>query len=338
MRRLIALLTLAAAVPASTAAAADPRVDRFLQAQAAAGFSGAVLAVWHGRVVVDRGYGLADRRRGIPVTSRTVFDVGSITKVFTAATVVRLAEEGRLRLDDRLTRFLPSIPADKRSITLRQLLGHRSGLPLMPLRPLADVSRDQAVREALALPLLHRPGARKSYSNVGYALLAAVIERASGVTYESALRGRVFRPAGMTRTGFAGESRWRARDVAIGYGNQRRAGRNAPDTYSIKWPLKGAGGVASTTRDLAAWVAAVHAGRIVRKANVAELYRLAIGPTPPGLPPEHGYGGATSFGFNADVEERPREPGLVIVLTNANLLPRERATEVAEGVVERLRA
>ena len=335
MTRLMLFLVLAAATTA-TAAAADPELDAFLARQEKAGFSGSVLAVRNGETVVDRAFGLADRGRRIPVTTATAFDIGSVTKVLTAATVLRLAEEGELRLDDRIGRFLPEVPRDKRSITLRQLLGHRSGLPMNPEHPFADLTRDEAVREALALPLAFRPGARTGYSNVGYALLGAIVERASGERFERAMRRRVFEPAGMSRTGFTGEKRWRARDVAIGYGNETRLGRNAPDTYRVRWPLKGAGGVVSTTGDLGRWIKAVHAGRIVRASSVPLLYRLSVGPTPPGLPPLYGYSGGNSLGFNAAVEERPSDRTYVIVLTNANVLPGERAVEVAQGILHRL--
>lgn len=335
MARLAVAFALAAC---GTALAADSTVETYLKRQEAAGFSGSVLAVRHGRTVVHGGFGLADRRRRIPVTRDTVFDIGSITKVLTAATVLKLAEEGRLELDDPLTRFLAAVPEDKRSITVRSLLGHRSGLPMNPQHPFAALSRDEAVREALDLSLRSRPGARQSYSNVGYALLAAIVELASGERFEAAMRRRVFVPAGMSRTGFSGVRRWPARDVAIGYGNDIAAPRNAPDTYGVRWPLKGAGGVVSSAGDLGRWIRAVHAGRIVRRASVPLLYRLAVGPTPAGLPPRYGYSGANSLGFNADVEELPAKRTYVVVLTNANLLPRERATEVAQGVLRRLGA
>lgn len=329
-------MLLVAAFACTAASAAKPEVETYLERQEAAGFSGTVLAVRNGRTVVHRPFGLADRERRIPVTRDTVFDVGSITKVLTAAAVFRLAEEGKLRLDDTMTQHLGSVPPDKRAITLRQLLAHRSGLPLNPRRPFAPLTRAGAVQEALALPLRFRPGSGQGYSNVGYALLAAVVESASGERFEAALRRRVFEPAGMSRTGFSGERRWRPRDVAIGYGRQQRGARNAPDAYAVRWPLKGAGGVVSTARDLGRWVEAVNAGRIVQKASVPLLYRLAVGPTPPGKPPLYGYSGANSLGFNAAIEEAPRARTYVIVLTNANLLPRERATEVAQGVLRRL--
>lgn len=335
MSRLVVAFALATCI-CGTALAGNSGVETYLKRQEAAGFSGSVLAVRQGRTVIHAGFGLADRSRRIPVTRETVFDVGSITKVLTAATVFKLAQERKLRLDDTLTRFFSAVPPDKRSITVRQLLGHRSGLPMNPRHPFADLSRDEAVREALDLTLRFRPGAREGYSNVGYALLAAIVERTSGERFEAAMRRRVFVPAAMSRTGFSGERRWPARDVAIGYGNHVRAPRNAPDTYRVTWPLKGAGGVVSTAGDLGRWIRAVHAGRIVRRASVPLLYRLAVGPTPPGLPPMYGYSGANSLGFNADVEELPATRTYVIVLTNANVLPRERATEIAQGVLRRL--
>jgi CubicO group peptidase (beta-lactamase class C family) len=293
------------------------------------GFSGAVLVRVGNRTLVDRGYGLADRERGIQVRPDTVFEVGSITKVFTAATVVRLAEERKLRLDDRLPRFFARVPPGKRAITIRHLLAHRSGLPeYAGYGDLHALSRRQAVRNALALPLHFRPGARQAYSNVGYTLLAAIVERVTGRPFALAVRQRVIRPAGMTRTAFFGERAWGRDHLAVGYGN-----RAAPDRrMTVSWSVQGAGGALSTTADLARLVDAVRGGRIVRPASVPLLYRLAIGPSDGPV----AYGGANTFGFQATIVELPRERALIVVLTNSNMLPNLVADDVAQGLERRI--
>ena len=333
--RLLALVVLCALSAACTAAAgksAEDELAAYLDEQARTGFSGAVLVRRDGRTLVDRALGLADRERGTEVTTETVFDVGSITKVFTAAAVIRLAEEGRLRLDDRLPRFFATVPRDKRRITVRQLLAHRSGLPEYPgYYDLTPLSRAAAVRNALSLRLRFRPGTRQAYSNVGYNLLAAIVERASGERFEAAVRRRVFAPAGMERTGFYGESLWRPEEVAVGYGNRRTTGRNAADAHGpVSWSLQGAGGVASTNGDLARWVDAVRGGKVLRAASVRLLYALAVGPGA-----AVGYGGANDRGFQSVIVELTRARILIIVQTNSNVLPRFRADDVAREV-ERL--
>ena len=319
--RIVALIAL------SLLAGGSDDLDAYLKEREAQGFSGAVHVRVGGRTLVDRGYGLADRERKTGVTAETVFEVGSITKVFTAATVIRLAEEGRLSLDHRLPRFFSKVPRAKRAITVRQLLAHRSGLPEYPgYGDLAPLTRPQAVRNALGLPLRFRPGTRTGYSNVGYTVLAAIVEVVTREPFAAAVRRRVFTPAAMSRTGFSGERRWSAGELAVGYGNL-----GAPANARVSWSLQGAGGVRSTTGDLVKWVDAVRAGRVLTPRSVTLLYRLAIGP-----PGDVAYGGANAFGFQAVVVERRQDEALVVVLTNSNVLPNLVADDVARGLVSRI--
>lgn len=331
----------AAAVAAGCAGGAGAGGDElraYLEEEAARGFSGTVLVTKRGRRLVDQGYGLADRERRIPVRRETVFDLGSITKVFTAAAVMRLAEEGRLRLDDRLPRFFPSVPRSKRSITVRQLLAHRSGLPEYPgYRDLEWISRARSMRNALDLPLRFRPGTRTAYSNVGYTLLAGIVEIASGERFESAMRRRVFDRAGMNRTGFYGDRLWLSEAVAVGYEGLSVGSRNAPDARrGVSWSFKGAGGVVGPAADLERWVEAVWAGRVLRRASVPLLYRLAVGPSPPGRR-FYAYAGGNPFGFNATVAELPDDQTLVVVLTNSSPPHAARAEVVERRIVDLLR-
>lgn len=323
---------------AGGASAGEDELRSYLEEEAARGFSGAVLVLNEGRRLVDQGYGLADRERRIPIQRDTVFELGSITKVFTAATVMRLAEEGRLRLDDRLPRFFRDVPRSKRSITVRQLLAHRSGLPEYPgYGDLVWISRGRSMRNALDLPLRFRPGTRTAYSNVGYTVLAAIVEVASGERFERAMRRRVFAPAGMSQTGFFGERLWPPERVAIGYEGLSVGARNAPDARrGVSWSFKGAGGVVGPTGDLERWAAAVWAGRIIRRASVPLLYRLAVGPPPPGRRP-YAYAGGNAFGFNATVAELPDDQALVVVLSNSSPPGAARAEVIERRLVDLLR-
>src|SRR5688500_9898597 len=187
------------------------RVDSFLTRATAHGFSGAIVVAHRGEVVLSKGYGLADRERQVSVSAATPFFVGSLAKQFTATAVLRLRADGKLSLDDSLGRFFPDAPADKRPVTVRQLLAHTGGLPSLPTSGLfGRGTRDSVMREMLAESLLFQPGTRWEYSTPGYILLAGVIERASGTTYEQYLRS-MFDRAGLTETGFAGDrARWSA--------------------------------------------------------------------------------------------------------------------------------
>ncbi|MGH7675353.1 MAG: serine hydrolase domain-containing protein, partial [Gemmatimonadales bacterium] len=169
-------------------------------------FSGVVLLAHGSTPVVERSYGLADRAAKRPNTIDTRFNLGSINKFFTATAIRQLAAQGKLALGDTLIRLLPDYPtADvARRVTIRQLLEHRSGIggnifeaPSGKTR--ADLRRNQDFLELFATaPLQFEPGSKQRYSNAGYVVLGAVIERVSGMSYYDYVREHIFRPAGMT--------------------------------------------------------------------------------------------------------------------------------------------
>lgn len=252
---------------ASAAATAQPpdvvvrgelgaRVDSFLTRAEAHGLSGAIVVAQRGEVVLRKGYGLADRQRGVAVTAATPFFVGSLAKQFTAAAILRLEADGKLSAADSLGRFFPDAPADKRAITLRQLLSQTSGLPYLPSAGLfGRGSRDSVMREMLAEPLAFDPGTRYEYSSPGYILLAGVIERASGMTYEQYLRSALFEPAGLRATGFVGErERWSVSPV-------RSYSDGTTESLLADVPalprFVGAGSIVTTVGDLYTWYRAL---------------------------------------------------------------------------------
>jgi CubicO group peptidase (beta-lactamase class C family) len=161
-----------------------------------------VLVARDGEVLLHRGYGMADAEAGVPNGPETVYDIGSITKPVTALAILALEEEGRLRTTDPITRFFPEVPEDKRGITLHHLLTHSAGLIGDLGGDYEAMPRDTLVRRALASGLRWAPGTRYAYSNLGYSLLGAVVEIASGEPYEQYLRDRILLPAGMERTGY----------------------------------------------------------------------------------------------------------------------------------------
>jgi CubicO group peptidase (beta-lactamase class C family) len=168
-------------------------------------FHGALLVARGDTVILHKGYGLADQERCVPVTTRTVFDVASIAKSFAAAAVLRLEADGRLRVEAPIGEYLPDVPPDKRAITLHHLLTHTSGLPRdvgLPSRDLSPEERDHMVRAILALPLRSAPGRRHVYSNAGYTLLAAIVERVAGLAFTAVVLEGLLRRGGMTRTGW----------------------------------------------------------------------------------------------------------------------------------------
>jgi len=246
------------------------RVDSFLTRAALHGLSGAIVVAQRGEIILRKGYGLADREREAAIGPDTPFFVGSLAKQFTAAAVLRLVADGKLALDDSLGTFFPDTPADKRGITIRQLLAHTSGLPYLPSHGLFGLgTRDSVMREMLAEPLSFQPGARYEYSTPGYILLGGIIERASGTSYEQYMRG-LFDRAHLTSTGFVGEhSRWTL--SAVRSYSDASAEDALADIPAVP-RFVGAGSIVSTVSDLYAWYAALTAGDLLPDERRDELF------------------------------------------------------------------
>lgn len=228
------------------------RLDSLLQAAATRGFSGVALVSRGGETVLLKGYGLANRATGAPFSSSTVVQIGSNVKDFTKTVILQLAAEGRLTLDDSLGRFFPQAPADKRGITIRQLMNHRAGFPHR-IGPDSEVVRQGPyLARAFAQPLAFRPGTGEQYSNTGYSILAAIIQQITGKTFDEAVNERVFQPAGMRETGYL-LPRFDPGRLAHGYSSGLDRGTmldkpHAPDGHW--WNLRGNGGMLSTVGDM----------------------------------------------------------------------------------------
>ncbi|HYJ80664.1 MAG TPA: serine hydrolase [Longimicrobiaceae bacterium] len=240
------------------------RLDAVLARYAGYGFSGVVLVARGDRVLLEKGYGLADVRRGIPMTADTRFRAAGMTKLLTAAAVLRLEEEGRLRVQDRVGDHLGAFPGAKRDATLHHLLLHSAGLARFG----ADVQRAdrdafvQAMRDA---PLESVPGEDFRYSDAGYSLLGAVVERAAGEPFERYAERAFLRPAGMRASGW--EPQYAAADPRLA---TEYAG--APDALApagvrpYVWGRRGSLGLVSTVGDLFRLHRALQSGAVVSPA------------------------------------------------------------------------
>lgn len=250
------------------------RLDDYLTRAEAFGFSGAILVASRGEIVFRKGYGEADREHQRHLTPDAVFDIGSITKQFTAAAILKLEEQDRLSVTDSIGRFFDGVPADKAGITLHHLLTHTAGLPEYSGDDYDLMSRDSVVRWALAVPLASPPGASYRYSNVGYSLLGAVVEIASGRPYEAFLQEALLAPAGMRETGYR-LRRWAPERIAAAYWGAERWGTPlerpwAPDGPS--WNLRANGGILSTVDDLYRWHLALAGGRVLGTPSREKLF------------------------------------------------------------------
>jgi CubicO group peptidase (beta-lactamase class C family) len=279
------------------------QLDEFLTRLEGLGFSGVVGVEHEGRPILVRGYGMADREHGLPVTPETVFCTGSITKQFTGAAILALAEEKKLALEDALPRFFGDVPEEKRGITLHHLLTHTSGLADPPagdydLRATAEWVLEQALERGLEWP----PGAQHGYRNVNFSLLAMVIERVSGEPYESFLRRRLFERAGMAETGYR-LPRYPPESFAIGYRDGERWGTTLGHPQLADgpcWTLRGNGGIHSTVGDMLRWHHALQEDRVLARAS-RELLET----------PFADEGGGSSYGYGWSIQRSPGGKKLV---------------------------
>ena len=288
----VAVVATLAGAPAN-AAEPDPAgsVGRFLDRTLPAGASGTLVAV-HGTTVYCQGFGWSDRRARVAAGCDTVYDIGSMTKQFTAAAIVKLEMLGKLDVHDPIGRYLGPVPPDKAGITVQQLLTHTAGLVDALGGDYEPLTRRQLVADALASPLRSAPGSAYHYSNVGYSLLAAIVQEAAGMGYERFLASHLFAPAGMTQTGYV-LPRWRRSDVAVEYDARGRAqGRPFDHPWAASgpwWNLRGNGGMLSTARDLVRWHRALQHATVLDRQAQRELFRPRVREEPGG-DSRYGYG------------------------------------------------
>lgn len=258
------------------AMAQDPaRMDRIVQTSAEAGaFSGAVLVARDGEVLLDKGYGFANREWLIPNDGDTEFRLGSITKQFTAVAIMILNERGLVDLDAPMKTWLSDAPAAWDQVTVRRLLAHTAGIPnftsfddFQSTKAL-PATLDSLIARFRDSPLDFQPGEGRKYSNSGYVLLTAVIEKASGKTYADFLSETLFQPLGMRDTGYD-------RNATI---LPRRASGYTPTAGGVinakHWDMsipQGAGGLYSTSHDLLKWEQGLFGGRVLRPASLELL-------------------------------------------------------------------
>lgn len=188
---------LAAPDPATFRKQLDTFIEQEMRQEKVPGVSIAVLR--KGEVVVAKGYGQADVENNVPVTTETIFQSGSVGKMFTAAAVMTQVEQGRMSLDDHVSKYLADVPASWGTMTIRHLLTHTSGVANYgrDFDYRRDYSDDELVKIAAAMPLDFAPGARWNYSNTGYALLGILVKKATGKSYLEVLDTEVFKPLGM---------------------------------------------------------------------------------------------------------------------------------------------
>lgn len=270
-----------AALPTSTAAPTGPALDAALDAYLRAAtrneqFSGTVLLARGGKPVFARSYGMANYELGVPNGPDTVFRLASVTKQFTALAIMQLQEQGKLKVDDAICRHLADCPVAWKTITIRELLNHTSGIPNFSSLPEWDEvlsRRDYKPAELVALfrylPLKNAPGEKYDYSNSGYHLLGLIIERTSGMGWGDYVKRRILTPLGMTHSG-DNDTRALIPHRASGYYSLGTTFINAPIISRTNGYA--AGGLYSTAGDLLLWERALMPGRLVGKASLDTMF------------------------------------------------------------------
>ncbi len=304
-----------------------PRLDAYVASYGAHWgeayrFSGFVMVAQAGEPVYAKGFGSAVRGTDAVPTADTTFRIGSVTKQFTAAAIVELQEQGRLRVDDTVRVHLPDYPEAGDRITLHQLLTHTAGVwsytsDVAWMK--TEATKPHTLAQMLAIfaeaPLEFEPGAQFRYSNSGYVLLGAIIEAASGQTYAEFLQRALFEPAGLTRTSYGDGAV--VGDVAEGYvvGIDERIVPASPIDMSVP---HAAGAIRSTANDLVAWSAALSGETILSEASKAQLYRVEESSYAYGWVVDE-IGGHTRIGHNGGINgfesfyARVPDLGLVVV-------------------------
>jgi CubicO group peptidase (beta-lactamase class C family) len=305
------------------------RVDALMQPYAGDGPGASVLVVRDGEAIVRKSYGFADLDAHVAATPDTNYRLASVSKQFTAASILLLAQDGKLSIDDPVRRWLPALPASDDAITIRHLLTHTSGLiDYEDLMDPADTAQihDSGVLELLSKESKHyfEPGTSYRYSNSGYALLSLIVERASGQRYADFLRTRIFQPLGMRDTLAYENGISTVPHRAFGYTFE--AGRWQRTDQSTTSAVLGDGGIYSSIVDLQRWDAALYDERLLPRAVWQQAWTPATKTDEADV--EYGFGwritGETlwhsgeTVGFRNVIVRWPQRHLTVVVLTNRN--------------------
>lgn len=315
------------AMGAPAAGAPAAQIDALMRSYQGAVPGASVLVVRDGRAVFRRGFGLANLEAKSPAGAATNYRLASMTKQFTAASILLLAEDGRLTLNDPLRKWLPSLPAAANGITIKQLLTHTSGL--VDYEDLMPAGTTQQLHDADVLHLLEAenrtyfaPGTQYRYSNSGYSLLALIVARCSGKDFATFLRERVFRPLKMHNTV--------AFEQGISTVANRAYGCSLVNNFwtrtdqSLTSAVLGDGGIYSSIDDLAKWDAALYDNRLLRADSLRSAFTPATNTDDPAV--QYGFGwritgeslwhSGETMGFRNVIVRFPAHRLSVVVLTN----------------------
>lgn len=251
------------------------KVDQYLSQLEHVGFYGSVLVELNGEKIISKGYGFSDVEKQIKNSPTTLFDIGSITKQFTSAAILKLEMQSKLSTDDKISKYFEKVPSDKQQITIHDLLRHQSGLISNVGGDFEKINEGEFLDKVFNSELQFPVGTSFSYSNNGYSLLAMIIEKVSNQTYETYLYENLWKPAQMEMTGYIRPA-FDKNLIAVGYENDDKVWGKPTDkewdTVSPYWHLKGNGGILSTTEDLYKWHKCLLTEKVLSKDAKQKLY------------------------------------------------------------------
>ena len=295
----LAVCAAPAAATTSESGILAAELGAIMEVAEAEGFGGVLIVRRGGQVVLSRGYGFAYREAEIPFTTRTVAQIGSITKTFTAAAVASLIAEGRVDPQAAYATYVTDAPEPVASATVDALLTHHSGLRDYCGDDFERLTEEDFLRECLAAPLVHEPGT-SNYANAGYSAMALLIQRVAGSDWEDYLRETVWKPLGLERTGFRFDGVDQS-EFAAGYldgAPQDVISRRLAALDGADWNLRGNGGMQASSEDMMAFLDALTARPCGLRPEVCELM------TAPHSPPADGVAEGYGLFFRYDDEGR----------------------------------
>lgn len=272
-------------------------------------FSGGLLIIKNGVKIFSKGYGWADKENKIPFTPSSLASMGSITKAFTAAAIMKLREQGKIALSDPLKKFFPNAPPDKSVITVHQLLTHSSGFHEFLQNDSGDYEKIETaefLKRAFTEPLAFNPGEKAVYTNVGMSILGIIIEQVSGMNYEAFLNTYLFEPAGISGIGYH-TTLSKNSDIARGYQNGKDWG-TIPEHIAAKgggpyWNLKANGGLEASLDDILLWANAITNAKVLHDSSIQKMFTAQI--------QETGYNGQSSFGYGCNIYQSRRNTKVI---------------------------
>jgi CubicO group peptidase (beta-lactamase class C family) len=322
------------------------RIDSIANAAVKAGpVAGLSVAVVKGRdTLVQKGYGFADVENDVRATAQTVYRIGSVTKQFTSAAIMQLVEQGKIGLDDEITKYLPDFPTRGQRILVRHLLNHTSGIPSYTDVPRfgrvgrMDLAHDSLLAIVANDSLMFEPGSHFYYNNTGYYMLGMILEKVTGRPYGEYLAEHLFAPLGLRSTLYCSTAPI-VKHRAQGYGAQRGQLVNA-EYISMDLPYA-AGSLCSTVGDLVRWTAALSSGKVVSPSSYQQMttpvsltsgrdmsYGFGLSAGKNGTHRYIGHGGGIN-GFISYLVHYPDDSLYIAVLANTSPAP---STEVADNI------